>query len=90
MAATELLDPPQYSKLIQGCRRVGLPVPEYYSEHVEIDVVHGSGWLDNVIAPLARSNPRAARHILEGVALRLESCRDYYDTLLRKLQSIGS
>lgn len=90
MAATELLDPPQYSKLIQGCRRVGLPVPEYYSEHVEIDVVHGSGWLDNVIAPLARSNPRAAKHILEGVALRLESCRDYYDTLLRKVQSIGS
>jgi hypothetical protein len=87
MAATELLDPPQYVKLANGCKRVGLAVPQYYSEHIEIDVVHGSGWLDNVVTPLAHTNPRAAKQILEGVALRLESCRHYYDALLQKLQS---
>lgn len=88
MAATELLDPPQYSKLVSGCKRVGLAVPEYYAEHIEIDIVHGSGWLDNVVTPLAQTKPRAARQIMEGVVLRLESCRGYYDALLQKLQSV--
>lgn len=87
MAATELLDPPQYSKLVRGCKRVGLGVPAYYAEHIEIDIVHGSGWLDNVVEPLARAKPAAARQIIEGVILRLESCRIYYDALLQKLES---
>lgn len=87
MAATELLDPPQYSKLVKGCKRAGLDVPEYYAEHIEIDIVHGSGWLDNVVTPLASAKPMAARQIVEGVMLRLESCRHYYDALLRTLLS---
>jgi hypothetical protein len=88
MAATELLDPSQYAKLVAGCERVGFPVPTYYSEHVEIDIVHGDGWLDNVVTPIASANPAAAKEILEGVALRLNSCLHYYDCLLARLDAM--
>jgi hypothetical protein len=45
MAMTELLDPPQYQKLVTGCRRIGLTDRDvhYYSEHIEVDIGHAEG-----------------------------------------------
>jgi len=85
---TELLDPSQYEKLARGCRRVGLGVGsemDYYDEHITIDVVHGEGWLVNVIQPLAERTPAAMKEILLGASLRLSTCQDYYDDLYGKL-----
>ncbi|KVN04822.1 spermidine/putrescine ABC transporter [Burkholderia sp. MSMB1552] len=92
MAATELLDPPQYRKLIAGCRRLGLgpSMTRYYDEHVTVDDVHGEGWLDNVIRPLAQREPRAMSAVWAGCMLRLASCGDYYDALSRQLSSTTS
>lgn len=87
MAATELLDPPQYRKLIGGCRRLGLGplTTRYYDEHITVDDVHGEGWLENVIRPLAQREPRAMSAVWVGCMLRLASCNDYYDALHRQL-----
>ncbi|CAM8820006.1 iron-containing redox enzyme family protein [Burkholderia pseudomallei] len=92
MAATELLDPPQYRKLVAGCRRLGLgpSTTRYYDEHITVDDVHGDGWLDNVIRPLAEREPRAMSAVWAGCMLRLASCGDYYDALHRQVSSMTS
>ncbi|WP_085545781.1 iron-containing redox enzyme family protein [Burkholderia pseudomallei] len=90
MAATELLDPPQYRKLIAGCRRLGLgpSTTRYYDEHITVDDVHGEGWLENVIRPLTQREPRAMSAVWAGCMLRLASCGDYYDALSDQLSSM--
>ncbi|KVN28017.1 hypothetical protein WT33_20655 [Burkholderia stagnalis] len=88
MAITELMDPTHYEKLVRGCKRLGLADGgelEYYEEHVTIDVIHGEGWLNNVIAPAAIETPTAADEILFGAYLRLKTCAAYYDELQAKL-----
>ncbi|WP_084162648.1 iron-containing redox enzyme family protein [Paraburkholderia bannensis] len=88
MAMTELLDPSQYAKLARGCERVGLGAEnelEYYLEHVTIDVVHGEGWLANVISPVVEETPEVAQEIVLGAALRLASCNEYYDALYARI-----
>ncbi len=88
MAITELMDPTHYEKLVRGCKRLGLGGNgelEYYEEHVTIDVIHGEGWLHNVIAPITSANPAAADEILFGAHLRLKTCTAYYDELQAKL-----
>lgn len=90
MSMTELLDPSQYERLVNGCRRVGMGVNgelEYYEEHVTIDVVHGEGWLKNVITPIVERNPEAASDIILGASLRLKTCLAYYDTLLSHVKA---
>lgn len=84
MAMTELLDPPQYTKLVRGIKRIGMDEKHalYYTEHIEIDIDHADGWLNKVIKPLVKSNPSAAQDILYGAMLRLQSCADYYDGIL--------
>ena len=88
MAVTELIDPASYEKVVHGCRGLGLAreAYRYYSEHVEIDVVHGDGWLNNVIVPLIERTPAAAADVVFGAQLRLASCAQYYDYLLSLLE----
>ncbi len=88
MAVTELIDPASYEKVVRGCRRLGFAEGDYryYSEHVEIDVVHGRGWLENVIVPLIERTPAAASDIVFGAQLRLASCAQYYDYLINLLE----
>jgi hypothetical protein len=93
MSMTELLDPSQYEKLARGCRRVGLGRSnelDYYDEHVTIDVVHGEGWLSNVIVPIVDETPSAGPQILLGAALRLATCNDYYNELYVQLVSLST
>ncbi|EMP6397077.1 iron-containing redox enzyme family protein [Pluralibacter gergoviae] len=90
MAMTELLDPPQYSKLVAGARRIGISDKHiyYYSEHIEIDVDHADGWLNKVIQPLIDFEPASRNEIYTGALLRLETCADYYDDLLNTLKKL--
>lgn len=91
MAMTELLDPPQYEKLVAGCRRIGLSERDvhYYAEHITVDIGHADGWLNNVIVPIGKKHPAAMEEVFFGAALRLQTCNDYYDGLLAALQSLG-
>lgn len=89
MAMTELLDPPQYTKLVKGINRLGINENHalYYTEHIDVDVLHADGWLNNVIAPLVQDKPEALEGIFAGAMLRLQSCADYYDSVLTKMKS---
>ncbi|TSH83688.1 iron-containing redox enzyme family protein [Pantoea sp. paga] len=87
MAMTELLDPPQYSKLVKGCQRLNIDNKHtlYYREHIEVDIDHAAGWLEHVITPLINTHPASAQEFIMGATLRLQSCADYYDSLLHKM-----
>ncbi|GBQ21003.1 hypothetical protein AA12717_0740 [Gluconacetobacter sacchari DSM 12717] len=95
LAITELSDPEQYAKLLAGCRRVGIgtdrpSVLDYYSEHVEVDALHGDGWIDNVIVPVLKRYPGEARAVLEGAIMRLNSSKAYWDWQLAEMKSMPS
>ncbi|MCD7075713.1 iron-containing redox enzyme family protein [Klebsiella quasipneumoniae] len=90
MAMTELLDPSQYKKLVNGSHRLGLSERDvyYYAEHIRVDIGHADGWLNKVIEPVARRNPESLEEIYFGAQLRLQTCQDYYDNLLVTLRRI--
>jgi hypothetical protein len=88
LAATELLDPPQYAKLLRGARRLRLENEidlAYYEEHATLDIEHGEGWLTNVMHPLSEEDPSSFDDMLIGAAMRLNTCRDYYDWLFERV-----
>lgn len=93
LAITELSDPDQYAKLLAGCRRIGTDQPsvlDYYSEHVEVDALHGDGWIDNVIVPVLRRYPGEAQAVLEGAAMRLNSSKAYWDWQLAEMAKVAA
>ncbi|EPB4205325.1 iron-containing redox enzyme family protein [Yersinia enterocolitica] len=90
MAMTEVLDPPQYEKLVKGCIRLGLINRDikYYTEHITIDIKHGDDWLYNVIDVIAAKYPETRKEFYLGSLLRLRTAERYYDQLMHKLNSI--
>jgi hypothetical protein len=52
----------------QGLRRLGAPegAHEFYRMHAVVDPVHGQGWLENAVAPLAAEIPSWGPRILRG------------------------
>lgn len=87
MAMTEVLDPPQYTKLVKGCLRLGLLDKDvhYYSEHITIDIKHGDDWLYKVIDIIAEKHPDSKREFYLGCILRLNTAERYYDNLLNEM-----
>lgn len=86
LAATEMLDPPHYGKLIQGIRRIFKDQKidhSYYLEHEQIDVEHARGWLRKIILPELEADPQKTRDFWLGFYLRLDSAKRYYDRLLQ-------
>lgn len=88
LAATEMLDPDHYNKLIKGIARLckGKNVNhDYYIEHETLDVEHANGWLRNVIMPILANNPKKTQDFWIGFYLRLDSARQYYDNIYHTL-----
>ncbi|WP_205408801.1 iron-containing redox enzyme family protein [Vibrio palustris] len=83
MAMTEVLDPPQYMKLVKGCYRLGLLTDDvhYYNEHITIDIKHGDDWLYKVINNIVDKNPDSKSEFYQGSLLRLQTAERYYDYL---------
>ncbi|EOV8970239.1 iron-containing redox enzyme family protein [Cronobacter turicensis] len=90
MAMTEVLDPPQYEKLVNGCLRLGLISRDvkYYTEHITIDIKHGDDWLYNVIDVIAERDPATRKEFYLGSLLRLRTAERYYDQLMQKLLAL--
>ena len=90
MAMTEVLDPPQYSKLVKGCTRLGLIDKDfhYYSEHITIDIKHGEDWLYKVINVITEQYPDSKYEFYCGSLLRLKTAERYYDHLLREIKKL--
>ena len=93
MGVAEYMDPPQYTKILAGCRRVGLTdrhALAYYTGHAELDVEHGEAWFTNVISPLIRKYPEAKHEVAIGAIMRINTTSNYYDYLYRKLATSGT
>lgn len=90
MAMTEVLDPPQYEKLVKGCKRLNLIDRDvlYYTEHITIDIKHGDDWLQKVINVIVERYPNARKEFYLGSILRLQTAKRYYDALLNKIKAI--
>ena len=92
MGVAEYMDPPQYVKVLRGCRRVGLSdrgALAYYAGHAELDIEHGEAWFTKVMGPLFRRYPEARYEMVEGALMRINTTADYYDYLHRKLAEPG-
>ncbi|WP_350315934.1 iron-containing redox enzyme family protein [Pectobacterium aroidearum] len=91
MAMTEVLDPPQYTKLVKGCMRLGLLDKDvhYYSEHITIDIKHGDDWLYNVINVITDAHPESKNEFYLGSLLRLQTAERYYDNLMKEMKKIA-
>lgn len=84
LGAAEGMDPPQYTRVLAGCRRVGFDEEAglaYYASHESMDVKHGDQWLKNVLLPLVRAYPDRRQEIVVGAKMRFNITRDYYDGL---------
>lgn len=89
LGAAEMTDPPQYGRVLAGCRRVGLDDESkiaYYASHEEADVTHGADWLKKVLVPLVRKYPEKRHEIVTGALMRMNVTLDYYDNLLATLR----
>lgn len=90
LGAAEMMDPDQYTKVLAGCRRVGLEDNDklaYYAGHAEMDIAHGDGWCDNVLLPLVEKYPDRRGEIVEGALMRMNITLDYYDDLFQRLSA---
>ncbi len=87
---TELLDPPQYEKLVAGCRRIGLSDRDvhYYAEHITVDIGHADGWLNNVIVPIGKKHPAAMERSTLAPRCACKPATITTDCLLAALQSL--
>ena len=87
MLATETMVPGRINHQIEGFRRNGLGDGDirYLSMHAEVDVVHGAGWMRNVVLPLLEAYPMAMREMLLGVERRLHHAGAVCDRMLRYL-----
>ncbi|MBB5926878.1 iron-containing redox enzyme family protein [Streptomyces echinatus] len=98
LAVTEVMDPPNYTKLLAGCTRLGLATPAdsspdtarqhwdgplaFYAVHIVQESGHANGWTDNVVLPQLTEHPTAAHEIALGAIGRLNTAADYFDHLL--------
>lgn len=88
MGVAEYMDPPQYLKVLRGCRRVGLTDRKalaYYAGHAELDIEHGEAWFTKVMGPLVRKYPETRHEMVQGALMRINTTADYFDYLHRKL-----
>jgi hypothetical protein len=87
LAMPELFDPDRDRAVIAGLQRLGFDAKndfQYYSTHIEGDEEHGRDWLDNVITPIVKVQPEAARELALGAAWRMEYMRRFNSCLAQK------
>lgn len=91
MLATETMVPGRINRQIDGFRRNGLDGLQihYLTLHAEVDIVHGAGWMRNVVLPLLERHPEAMRDVLLGVERRLYWAGAVCDRMLRDLPALA-
>ena len=62
----------------------------YLTMHAEVDIVHGAGWMRNVVMPLLEAHPMALREVLLGVERRLYRAGAVCDRMLTYLPEAAS
>jgi pyrroloquinoline quinone (PQQ) biosynthesis protein C len=90
LLATELVVPGRMDRQVDGWRRVGLPDQEmhFLLEHATVDLTHGQGWLDHVVAPLAATHPELLPEVAIGMLRRLDGSLRVCDRAMSEFTSI--
>ncbi len=84
----EIFDPNRNRAVVAGLERLYSDARvkcEYFYNHIEVDEIHGAGWLNNAIAPIVKMQPEAGIELAIGGALRMEAMRRYNEYLATKL-----
>jgi len=82
------LTAPGRAKLVNaGLKRLGIhgSARQYFALHATLDVRHSIAWNAEVLAPLVRERPEAARYIAEGALLRLRAGARCFERYKREL-----
>ncbi|MDP9181816.1 MAG: iron-containing redox enzyme family protein [Actinomycetota bacterium] len=72
LGLTELQAGPRCRKVIQAFDRLGAPQAAYpfYTEHADVDPVHGKDWVEKVIVPTIVQTPAWGPRIVKGALWR--------------------
>lgn len=92
LAMPELFDPDRDRAVVAGLERLGFSDKgsfSYYYSHIDGDEEHGPAWLENVIVPIVRVQPDAARELAIGGAIRMETMRRFNQSLAKSF-GLGS
>ena len=72
LGVVELTAPWRAAHVAAGLKRLGVgPERKYYALHATLDVEHSRTWNEEVLTPLAQSNPECIRSLAEGAVMRL-------------------
>jgi hypothetical protein len=73
LGAIEMTAPTRAGYVDRGLRRLGVPAKKrhYFAVHAVLDVKHSEAWNREALRPLVAEDPRRARAIGEGAAMRL-------------------
>ena len=84
LGAVEILAAGRCAQVSKGALRAGIPeqTMRYYRTHAEVDIGHGSGWMDRVIHAQVAEFSQARIGIAEGLLVRADSSLDYFDYCL--------
>jgi hypothetical protein len=87
LCAMEMLAVDRMTKMGAGLRRLGLHPQdlEYIRVHLECDEDHACEWIEDVIIPSVRQDPRLRSSIAEGIASCLATSERYLDDLCARL-----
>ena len=72
LGAVELTAPWRADHVARGLKRLGVgPERKYYALHATLDVEHSRTWNEEVLTPLAGTQPETIRSLAEGAVMRL-------------------
>ena len=72
LGAVELTAPWRAAHVAAGLKRLGVgPERKYYALHATLDVEHSKAWNEEVLKPLAETQPYVIRSLAEGAVMRL-------------------
>ena len=87
LGVIELTAPSRATRVTEGLERLGVAAKSrrYYALHATLDIKHSHEWNEDVVRPLVREKPEAARHIAEGALMRLNAGARCFERYRREL-----
>ena len=89
LAMPELFDSNRDRSVVAGLARLypdGQVNYDFYTNHIEIDEVHGLNWLKNAISPIVEVQPEAGMELAIGGALRMKAMKYYNEYLATRFE----
>lgn len=87
LGLTELQAGPRCRKVLQAFDRLGAPQAAYafYTEHADVDPVHGKDWVEKVIVPTIARTPAWGPRIVKGALWRAKLNLAFFQAAQRQI-----